>query len=205
MVYNPDINALTMNTSVGAYTAPQLQKLSANDCITANYTIDFDNQPSGQPYDEATEIQYQLLSRYTVVEKQADFNDDYTDSIRSIQGVVANPFYYGHLFIMTEQAGTPSDSAYDYELIYHPDSVDAEGINTLFLKIKQLKGNSADNSLRYISSQAFDVSHLVKAYGKEVTEYKYLPFYLKYQIGMNENIPVYRQFGTDTITVAIFK
>jgi hypothetical protein len=213
MVYNSNINALTMNTSGLAFIAPQLQDLKANDCIVANYTIDFDNQPSNQAYYTATEIQYQILSRYTA-EKSEDIIDDYTDSIRTIQGLAASPLYKGHIFIITEQAGTSSSSAYDYELICHPDSVDVNEVHTLFLKSKLLKGNTDGNSQSYTSAQAFDLSQLINAYGKDTifknstdydTEYKCLLFNLKYQSGMKENIPVYTQYGKEPLMVVTFK
>jgi hypothetical protein len=213
MVENPDMNALAMHTSYDIYAAPELQNLEANSCILADFTIDYDNQPSNQPYYTASNIKYQLLPKYTAIEQEGgDMVDEYSDSIQNIQTLAASPLYNGHIFVMTVQAGT-SNYVYDYELIFHPDSVDAQGINTIFLKSKLIKGNAGNNLPTSIFTQAFDLSHLIDSYGKDTIfktanydiEYKYLPFNLKYQKSIKENLPVYVQYGNSPVIITVYK
>jgi hypothetical protein len=211
MVYNQEMQALAMHTSSFVCAAPQLQNLKENDCISVNFTIDFDNQPSNQYY-TVTVSDYDLITKDTVRVKPGDLTDEYTDSIRSFQ-LISNPFYNGHLFIQTEQVGT-SNYVYDLELICNPDSIDENGIHTAFLKSKLISGTPNQNLSSYVyPMEAFDVNSLIDSYGEDTTvvnsgysqKYRYLPLNFKYQSGTKESEPVYTSFGSNPVKIFVFK
>ena len=204
---NHIVGGVVMATPYGVVAAPSLQELNEGDCISALYTINYDKQPSDS-YLTATDIQYQLIPKRTVVEKRGDMIDnEYNDSIAYIQ-LSMSPYFDGILFIQTIQKGAYGQQ-YKYELICNTDSIDKNQVNTVYLKSAKSNGDISGSLIDISMMEAFDLTPLISKYGRDTViqeqDFRRLSLNLKYQIGENNGVPVYRHFENTTIEVSVFK
>ena len=204
IVDNHTTGGVTMSVPYyGTIFAPELKDVNDGDCIYASYAINFDKQPSPERY-TATDIQYQVLPKREVRIETGSMINEYNDSILGIQ-LSTNLAFYGNLFVQTLQKG-PNGQQYELELICNPDSIDANGINTVFLKSKASKGVNG-NLIDIETMEAFNLNPLISAYGKDTLiseqRYRILSLNFKYQIGDDDGEPLYRLFNDRAIEVAI--
>ena len=206
MSYNSMVDGLVMATPYGVVAAPSLQDLNDGDCISAFYTINYDSQPSNEYY-TATDIQYQLLPKRIAIEKSGDMIDEYNDSIMNVQ-LSMSPYFDGIVFIQTIQKGA-NGQQYKFELICNPDSIDKNGINTVFLKSAKSNENTGGNTTEITTLEAFDLNPLIWTLGKDTViqdqKFKILPLNLMYQVGERDSAPIYRQFENKAIEIIVFR
>ena len=189
----------------GLVSVPSLQnKLSDGDCIYASYTINFDKQPTSDRV-TVTDVEYLLLPKRGVRMDSGDMINEYNDSILGVQ-LSSSLSFYGNLFVQAVQQGR-SGQEYELELICNPDSIDANGVNTVFLKSKAIKSGSGDNLVDIGTMEAFDLNPLISAYGKDTIvsdqRCKVLSLNFKYQISDEEGVPVYHLFNNGAIEVMV--
>jgi hypothetical protein len=191
--------------------APELaSKLKTGDCIQANFSIDYSNQPSTR-YLTATEISYQLLNNKPAEIASGEMIDAYQDSIHSI-ALSISPNYNGNVFVEISRTEI-NNYVYDYKLILNSDSIDENGIPSVFLKSKKLP--NASGSQTNVNLETFNLQSLIEGtYGKDSTykegsieqDYRYISLNFKYQSGLKDNVPVYSNLtGNKPVDILIFK
>ncbi|MDR2087082.1 MAG: hypothetical protein LBP72_07890 [Dysgonamonadaceae bacterium] len=203
-----DMGGCVMNLSNAVLAAPELAgKLKVDDCIEATFTINYSNQPSDKYY-TATEISYVLLNNDSVIVKTGDMIDDHNDSVKSI-ALNTSPYYNGNIFVQINREEV-NNHLYDYDLIFNPDSIDENGIHTVFLKSKKedkMSGSQTNSNL-----ETFNLRSLFAAYGKDSLyqsggieqRYRYVSLNFKHQSGVKEGIPVYSRSGNKPVDIYIF-
>ncbi|MDR0507668.1 MAG: hypothetical protein LBH32_12765 [Dysgonamonadaceae bacterium] len=211
MVYNPEIMDLTMNAPEPLL-VPELQgKVKEGDCMRASYTIDFDNQPTGSLYYTATNVSIYPLNKRTLRIEGGDMIDDHNDSINNIRQIFGEIYFDGKIFVIADQQGN-ANQLYKLEAICNPDSVDENGIHTVYLKSKKDNETSGDSKTSVSTEEAIDMNPMLAAYGKDSIYslnkeviFRYVNFNLKYQSGTVDGAPVYRSYGNSPITVLSLK
>jgi hypothetical protein len=204
--YNAEMGGCVMNLPDGVVAAPELDlKLKKNDCITAKFTVDYSNQPSPN-YLTAIEIKYELLNNRDIDNQSIiDAFKDHNDSIFSMD-LGTNPNYNGNLFVQINRYES-NNRLYDYRLIFDPDSVGANGVNTVFLKSKKLDKVLGDAS--FYDLETFNLQPLFATYGKDTIikeqnieqNFRYLSLVFKYQSGLEKGVPVYSRYNTEPVFV----
>jgi hypothetical protein len=207
ITFNSEVGKLVMNTSGGPLTPNPVNGLNEGDCIYTRFTINYDHQPEGAKYFEATEVQYQLLAKSTVTPINEAINEQYNDSVIGVD-VFNSQYFKGYVFLQTSQIA-PASQGYQNLLVYYPDSIEANGSPTFFLKIKK-KNEVAGSTTTVYNLEAFDLNPVLynPKYGNDTTyvdasgqkvNLRYVKFNLKYQTGTAKGEPVYKQVGTAPI------
>jgi hypothetical protein len=208
---DPAMGGLVMNTANVTLAAPELAstELKSGDCIMANFTIDYDNQPFS--YLTATELIYQLLNNSVIQLMSEDaFADEYTDSISGIN-LTVSPYYKGNLFAQIERKITNSKIC-DFQLFCNPDSVDENGVYTVSLKLNE-SDKTAGEATNY-NVESFNLNPLLSFYGQDTifdagTSYEqrglYVTLNFRYQSGTKEDLPVYSWYSGNPVKVFVFK
>jgi hypothetical protein len=206
--YNPNMGGYVMNLPAVVFAAPELaSKLKVGDCIRADFTINYSNQPSLDYY-TATEIRYQKLNNWQVKEESGDMIDGYNEAIRSIT-LSVSPNYNGNVFLEINREET-NNHVYNYELILNPDSIDEKGIPSVFLKSQKLD-NTAGSST-YYDLETFNLQSLFEKYGQDSIyqegsfeqRYRYVSLNFMYQSEVKEEIPVYSRYGNNPVDILVF-
>jgi hypothetical protein len=210
VVVNYDVakGGTTMLTCWGEITAPELSKFDAGDCLLAQFSIDYDKQPSPDYY-TATVLNYvQINVGETNVENEiavGDFTLPIEDVLTSSYN---NTLLLKGKYFLSIEHEIPNDQLVEYKLIAGRDSVDEKtGAYGVYLLAK--KGNeSTAKPIQTINNQAFDVNQMINTLGKDTTinsiRMKLVKVNLKYYSGETEGQPEFKNYNTTPIEMAIY-
>lgn len=180
-------------TFAGEFYAPALDDISDildGDCLITNFTLDYDNQPSGASFYTVQVTGYYKATKGNLLISKASVDSYYNDSTIT----QAAPYSYllkNMLFFPIIYKGKPGKKA-EYELFCNTDSVDENGYPTLYLNSRIV--NSGDGTTnQYYDFAAFDMRAFVMTYPADSNKKIYYNF--KYQTGIDkEGKPIYKSF-----------
>lgn len=207
----------SISTPYGEFVAQELDlKVSEGDCIYAQYTIDYDNQPSTE-YTVATELQYQPIGQnpvevwWDIDPEDPDALTDYTVPLSKVEHE-ASPYYKGKFFIgMNFSLGTGQTP--DYQLFCNPDEADEKGTRTLYLQAK-LSGAATSTPQEVSDIHAFDMNELFYRFSRDTTlnvsnngevSFRYIRVNLKYFTGVKDGKRSYGNASEQPINIYRFK
>lgn len=176
-----------IDTRMGAFAAPELKdrNYKSGDCLLVSYTVDLDNQPSAYYY-TATDVSAVQLDKSTMLLMSGnDTQDDPSysvdslsvDSISRISITGITPLIDGNLFLSITQK-SPENQKFNYELIYHTDSVYNE-VPVLYVCTEK-NGTATGAASDRITYHAFDIQALLTRYMDDSNQ---VEVYLKYKSG----------------------
>ncbi|MDR0232654.1 MAG: hypothetical protein LBI82_11125 [Dysgonamonadaceae bacterium] len=114
------------------FISQNLDTIPEETCGFASYIVDFDNQPVQVPPYRADSILWNKIDTSTFRYMSGSILKSYNDIFLS----VALDLHLNQFIFFTVGQKVPEDYSYRYELLCNKDSVDKNGIITMYLKTK---------------------------------------------------------------------
>ena len=222
--YNPKEEVTSLLTVVGELAAPGLATsgLRKGDCIIANFTLDWDNQPEDASIYYASNITHLFVEQdYAMV--QSDFDeaevilpDTYLLPIESLSPLAYHPILEGKFFFYFLHRASQQQTV-NYMAIVKPNGEDSANEPVDIYVIAEKLNNPGTSDMTFENFFAFDMDSVIRELGKEDTyeagstvEYsvKELKVRIKYCTGFDNNDnPVYELYqynGDSIITLSVY-
>ena len=204
--HNPEIGGPSLLTTWGEIAAPELTQFSQGDCLFAQFTIDYDNQPSSLYY-TATDVSYSNPINVANADIVADSVavGDYTLPITAINiSPYNNPLLLNGRFFFQMKNNAVDNQSIEYKLLTSEKEVDNNGVYTMYLVAKQ--DDSSGTKVDVTRNQVFLINNLLLTLGKDTTintnvRVKYLKVDLKYYTQQSDSAP-FTDYGN--IELAIY-
>jgi hypothetical protein len=213
--YNLNKGGSTLLTSGGEFGAPEIASaadLKPGDCIYAQITLDFDNQPFKE-YITATKITYLPVDQSIVDIRDEEPAVDSILPIKAITGHEYHPILKGKLFLqMAHDVSTKQEITYIMTALNNDVASDKKTTDVYLIAKKE--GTASGSSTPIKKLHAFDILNAINILGKDTivkasaVEYpvKELNVNLKYCSDVKDGMPVYTDYTPSTpLNIAIYR
>lgn len=208
--YNSLKGGVTILTCWGEISTPQLSASEYNrgDCMFVQFKVDYDNQPDPN-YFTATEVSVieEVERNFASFEDEISM-DDFTFPIEDMAVTDYNNtalldgkyfFYFKHEAAKNQQV--------EYRMFTNSNEKDeTTGVQNIYLVAKK-KNEAEGTAISLVNSHAFDMKNMILNLGRDTTEsnisFKYMKVNLKFFTGKEDDKPVFQNYNSTPIEIAV--
>ena len=208
--FNTSLGRITLlSPNRGEVIVPQetASTLNPGDCVVAQFTIDYDNQPNDK-YCTASVVNYKEVRRSMSYVRNLIDPEEYTSPIEGLLWYIYSPILQGNYFLKIYCKGIENTT--DYQLLAGRDSVDVDtGVYDLYLlsKIKNTSGSLVGDN------HAFDMNPILNELGRDTVvklngaeiPFKYIAVNINYLEKMENGVPVFKRANSLPLEIVTYR